>query len=181
MAGKFGLFASFWLYPILAGILFLWARADEPSRAPLDYILWVLSGGLLWTLVEYGMHRFVFHSAPSSPRLARIVHGLHLDHHHDPRDARKILVRPQTSLPLSLVILGVTYWGTGSPVEAAGIMTGVWAGFLYYEWVHYRVHTSSSVRRGMDGQRRRHFHHHFIDDRKRFGVTSPFWDWVFRT
>ena len=181
MAGKFGLFASFWLYPILAGILFLWVRADEAPLSPLDYILWILSGGLLWTLVEYGLHRFVFHSAPSNPRLARIVHGLHLDHHHDPRDARKILVRPQTSLPLSVVILGVTYWGSGSPVEAAGIMTGVWAGFLYYEWVHYRVHTSSSLRHGMDGQRRRHFHHHFIDDRKRFGVTSPFWDWVFRT
>ena len=69
---------------------------------------------------------------------------------------------------------------TGSAVMTTGITLGVWAGFLYYEWVHYRVHISSSVR-GLNSHRRRHFAHHFVNDRTGFGVTSPLWDVVFGT
>ena len=83
-------------------------------------------------------------------------------------------------LPLSTIILGITYGLTGSVMTSAGIAVGVWAGFLYYEWVHYRVHTSGSTL-GLKHHRSRHFNHHFVDDTKSFGVTSPLWDFVFGT
>ena len=180
MASKANLFASFWVYPAFAGLLIYLGRLRAPSTPGVHFV-WSIAGGcLLWTLIEYTLHRYVFHSTPSNPRLAQIVHGLHLEHHQHPRDPEKILVRLRVSLPLSFLVWLAAYVVSGSPIVAAGIMTGIWTGFLYYELVHYRVHTSSSIG-GIDRQRRGHFHHHFIDDRKRFGVTSPLWDWIFRT
>jgi 4-hydroxysphinganine ceramide fatty acyl 2-hydroxylase len=65
--------------------------------------------------------------------------------------------------------------------SAAGVLVGVWAGFLYYESVHYRVHFNLSGSGFIARQRRTHFYHHFTNNRVCFGVTSPLWDYVFGT
>src|ERR1700693_4057404 len=45
----------------------------------------ILRGALLFYLVEYGMHRFAFHSPPLPwPRLRKLQHRLHYDHHVEP-------------------------------------------------------------------------------------------------
>ena len=67
------------------------------------------------------------------------------------------------------------------PIHAALVMTGLWSGFLYYEWVHYKVHLSASTWGFLGRQRRQHFMHHFAEPNRRFGVTSPLWDFVFGT
>ncbi|PYR86413.1 MAG: hypothetical protein DMG18_02830 [Acidobacteria bacterium] len=69
----------------------------------------------------------------------------------------------------------------GSAFSAAGVITGIWTGFLYYEAVHYRVHFSLSESGFIARQRRRHFYHHFTNNKRGFGVTSPLWDHVFGT
>ena len=173
-------FSSFWIYPIASVILIRLAARDEPARSQLDYTWLVPIGLLLWSLIEYGLHRFVFHWTPEHPTLRGVMAEFHLVHHARPRDPTRILARPQTTLPLSATILGIIYAITASPVATVGVTVGVWAGFLYYEWVHYRVHISSSVL-GLDAHRRRHFSHHFVDDTASFGVTSPLWDFVFWT
>ena len=173
-------FISFWIYPCASLLLMALARSHEPGRAVEDYLLLIPSGIIVWTLFEYGLHRFFFHWRPLNSRLANFVSGFHLVHHKRPRDPDCILARPRTTLPLSAIIVGLTLVATGSTTTAAGIATGVWAGFLYYEWVHYRIHTSGSTR-GLDRHRKRHFRHHFIDETKCFGVTSPLWDLVFGT
>ena len=60
-------------------------------------------------------------------------------------------------------------------------MTGIWFGFLYYEYVHYRVHITAGNAGLLARQRRTHFHHHFANPEQCFGVTTPLWDYVFRT
>jgi sterol desaturase/sphingolipid hydroxylase (fatty acid hydroxylase superfamily) len=62
-----------------------------------------------------------------------------------------------------------------------GALSGVWAGFLYYEAVHYRVHLTRGQGRFIGRQRRAHFHHHFRAPDRCFGVTTPLWDYVFGT
>ena len=173
-------FSSFWIYPIASLLLISLARFREPERSVADYVILIPFGIFLWTLIEYELHRFFFHWRPRNRRLANIVSGFHIVHHGRPRNPECILARARTTLPLSAIILGLTYATTGSTTTAAGIAIGVWTGFLYYEWVHYRVHTSGSTF-GLEGHRSRHFRHHFVDDTKCFGVTSPVWDFVFGT
>ncbi len=173
-------FSSFWIYPIASFLLISLGQTREPERSAVDYIILIPFGIVLWTLIEYGLHRFFFHWHPQNRSLASFVSGFHLVHHGQPRDPKCILARARTTLPLSAIILGLAYGATGSTTSATGIAVGVWAGFLYYEWVHYSVHTSGSTF-GLDGHRRRHFRHHFVNERKCFGVTSPVWDFVFGT
>ena len=173
-------FSSFWIYPFASLLLIYLAHSHEPERSVADYVILIAFGIFLWTLIEYGLHRFFFHWKPQSRGLANFVSGFHLVHHGRPRDPKCILARARTTLPLSAIILGLTYEATGSIPTTTGLVMGVWAGFLYYEWVHYRVHTSGSTL-GLSGHRSRHFRHHFVDDTKCFGVTSPVWDFVFGT
>ena len=176
-------FRSFWIFPILAFfLLYLTSRAEGESR--LNDLFWLMPiGVLIWTLLEYTLHRFVFHiQLPlRDPRMREIVNASHLAHHASPRDRTKVLVHPLYGLVISTILFMVLLAISGSIFSAAGVITGIWTGFLYYEAVHYRVHFSLSESGFIARQRRRHFYHHFANNKRSFGVTSPLWDYVFGT
>jgi hypothetical protein len=132
-------------------------------------------GLVLWTLLEYLLHRFVFH------HFHGIVGTYHLEHHVAPRDLRYIFVRKPWAVGISVLLILVLWGLTGNFLQTAGLMAGIWTGYLYYEAVHYRVHFTSSEGWLIARQRRQHFRHHFHDARRCFGVTTPLWDYVFRT
>ena len=167
------LFRSFWIFPLLAASLTYITSRIEVQRQYRE-LLWLFPIGVFaWTLLEYVLHRFVFH--------IHLDFASHLSHHAAPRDPDKLLVRPHYGLGISAVLFGILYFTTGSVFTAAGVLTGIWAGFLYYEAVHYRVHLSTAPSGFIARQRRAHFYHHFTNRERCFGVTSPFWDHVFRT
>jgi len=175
-------FRSFWIFPLLAvvllGVTFLTESNSNPNE-----LLWLFPlGVLIWTLLEYGLHRFVFHiQVPLQRPLRDLVNGSHLEHHASPRDPNIVLVKPTYGLAISAVLYGLMYLLSGSLYSAAGLMAGIWAGFLYYEAVHYRVHFNLSGWGLVARQRRTHFYHHFTNNKRCFGVTSPLWDYVFGT
>jgi sterol desaturase/sphingolipid hydroxylase (fatty acid hydroxylase superfamily) len=142
-----------------------------------------VSGVMAWTLLEYGLYRFVFHvQIPlRNPRLRELVNASHLSHHASPRDPTKVLVQPLYGLVISAMLYGLIYAAVRSPLSATVVMIGIWTGFLYYEAVHYRVHFSLSPSGLIARQRRSHFFHHFTNNKRCFGVTSPLWDYVFGT
>ncbi|MDA2924754.1 sterol desaturase family protein [Acidobacteria bacterium AH-259-L09] len=173
-------FASFWIYPSLACFL-LYLSSVSGEDLKWNTLLWLVPIGLLmWSLLEYVLHRFFFHWTLQNPKMRRILQQLHLSHHGDPRNPDKILVRPIYSLPVSALLLGALYVLAGF-FAAVGLLIGIWLGFLYYESVHYRLHLSISSNGLLRYQRRRHFYHHFVDDDNCFGVTSPLWDLLFGT
>jgi sterol desaturase/sphingolipid hydroxylase (fatty acid hydroxylase superfamily) len=98
-----------------------------------------------------------------------------------PRDRNKILVHPLYGLVVSTLVYGILYAIFRNAASAAVVLTGIWTGFLYYEAVHYRVHFSLSGSGFIARQRRTHFYHHFTNNKECFGVTTPLWDYVFRT
>jgi sterol desaturase/sphingolipid hydroxylase (fatty acid hydroxylase superfamily) len=176
-------FRSFWIFPLLAIVLF-WVSLRAETQSRFSDLLWLFPlGVLIWTLLEYGLHRFVFHiQIPvRDPRLRELVNASHLAHHAAPRDPTRVLVRPTYGLVVSSIAYGVTYLVTRSLFSTAGVLAGIWAGFLYYEAVHYRVHFSLAASAFIARQRRTHFYHHFTNNRQCFGVTSPLWDYVFGT
>jgi sterol desaturase/sphingolipid hydroxylase (fatty acid hydroxylase superfamily) len=176
-------FRSFWIFPIVASVLVHFSLRVEAKRSAGELFLLFLSGVLAWTLLEYGLHRFVFHvQIPlRNLRLRELVNASHLSHHASPRDPNKVLVQPLYGLVISAVLYGLIYAAFRSPLSATIIMTGIWTGFLYYEAVHYRVHFSLSPSGLIARQRRTHFYHHFTNNKRCFGVTSPLWDYVFGT
>src|SRR5207247_1564445 len=98
-------FRSFWIFPLLALLLVsVTSRAEQKSR--LNDLFWLMPIGILiWTLLEYSLHRFVFHiQFPiRDPRLKEFVNSSHLAHHASPRDRTKVLVHPLYSLVISTI------------------------------------------------------------------------------
>lgn len=173
-------FRSFWIFPLLSIALLL--SSHSGARWPLLELVGFSAMGLAsWTLVEYFFHRFLLHAEFHNTALRAFLNGSHMDHHAAPRDRNLILVQPPFALVTSALIYVVVYLILRNAFQTAAVLTGVWVGFLYYETVHYRVHVSLANSALLQQQRRAHFYHHFSDSEKCFGVTSPFWDYVFGT
>ena len=139
-----------------------------------------LLGIVFWSLVEYLLHRFVFHLEPDSRwgrRLHFIIHGVHHDFPHDPM---RLVMPPSVSVPLAigfwflfLAVLG--------PEWALPSFAGFLVGYLIYDMGHYHMHHHRSKNRLSLALRRYHYRHHFQQSDRGFGVTTPVWDRVFRT
>ncbi len=176
-------FSSFWIFPLLAVVSIYLTSQVEPQRQYRE-LLWLFPlGAFVWTLLEYGLHRFVFHIHVQidDPKIREFVNASHLSHHAAPRNPDKLLVRPGYGLAVSALLFGIIYLISGSMFTTAGLLSGIWAGFLYYEAVHYRVHLTAAPSGLIASLRRAHFYHHFTNRERCFGVTSPLWDYVFRT
>jgi len=139
-------------------------------------------GVLAWTLLEYLLHRWVFHFQPGRDSelqrdLAFLIHGVHHDY---PYDADRLVMPPLVAAALAVVIGGPLRILVG-PHLFAPIFAGLVGGYFWYDLTHYAVHHLRPRTALGAFQRRRHMRHHFKDSRSGFGVTTPLWDLVFRT
>ena len=139
----------------------------------------VLCGIAIWSLVEYTMHRFVFHYEPKSSwgkHLHFMVHGVHHDY---PQDASRLVMAPVVSLPLAVIFyaLFLIIFGQVAPAAFAGLLIG----YLFYDMLHYATHHLPMKRGVWLFLKRYHLRHHYQDDHAGYGVTSPVWDHVFGT
>lgn len=155
----------------------LWlARALEPWVL----LSLVLGGWLLWTLVEYAMHRFLFHLRAEGEH-ARIALLLAHGHHHVwPSDRRRIAATPVQLGSLLLLFWGLSQWSLGG-ARGAALFAGVVLGYVVYEAVHFMAHHGRPRSRLLRALKDHHLRHHHAAPRSRWGISSPLWDWVFRT
>ena len=144
-----------------------------------------LLGLFLWTLAEYLLHRFVFHFPAKTPwqeRLSFLFHGIH---HEQPRVKTRLVMPPAVSIPLAALFLGLFYLFfnriLSDPHWVAPVFAGFIFGYVVYDMLHYSTHHISMKKGYLRMVRQQHMHHHFQTPNKRFGVTSPLWDHVFRT
>jgi sterol desaturase/sphingolipid hydroxylase (fatty acid hydroxylase superfamily) len=87
---------------------------------------------------------------------------------------------PSVSIPLALAFWGLFVLVLGTP-WAHVFTAGFLAGYLAYDMTHYHVHHHRPRTRLGKLIRELHMRHHFQDDTKGFGVSAPFWDYVFGT
>jgi sterol desaturase/sphingolipid hydroxylase (fatty acid hydroxylase superfamily) len=174
LLGAFGCYV-----PLAVGFgAWAWQQGMPPGS------LWpvcIAVGLLCWTLIEYVLHRFVLHMRLQATAVQRAIERLHLGHHREPRDEAKVTVPVYGSLPIAVALLGVFRLVSGGWEVAALLMIGSIAGYLWYEAVHFRLHCSATGGPWLRWQRTNHFFHHFRDQHRCFGVTTPLWDWVFGT
>ena len=172
---------SFWGYLAISGALFILAQRWYLEESWWPALIMVPVGIFAWTIIEYVLHRFLFHWQPKQQFLANLTAGFHLNHHKNPNDLSLILVSPPLGLCFSTLFFVLFLLALPSFKMVVALMTGIWLGFYYYEFLHYKIHASTSSRGVPTRRRRDHLYHHFANDECCFGVTSHLWDLVFRT
>ncbi len=142
-------------------------------------------GLFIWTLAEYTLHRFVFHFPPKTPRMERITFLFHGVHHAQPQCKTRLVMPPVVSIPLALLFYALFVELFGNLLAAPGwvnpVMSGFLIGYLIYDLTHYATH-HWPMRSGYAKYiKRYHMQHHYKTPDARYGVSSPIWDYVFKT
>jgi sterol desaturase/sphingolipid hydroxylase (fatty acid hydroxylase superfamily) len=143
-------------------------------------LLIALAGVFIWTLSEYCLHRFLFHFPASNKASRWLVFLFHGNHHEDPKDKTRLVMPPTGAIP----IMAVLYLLFGLFIPQPWIQpfcAGFIVGYLIYDYIHYSTHhfpMRNPVARFL-----KHYHlkHHHSGEGGRYGVSSPLWDWVFRS
>lgn len=138
------------------------------------------AGILLWTLLEYGLHRHVFHWEGKGSRGKLLSFMLHGYHHEFPDDKMRLVAPPLMLFSIAAVVALVYRLVLGGDLWAQ-LFAGTTAGYVLYDWTHYYTHHFHPKRGPGAWVRRYHLKHHFQENEGRFGISSPLWDLVFRT
>lgn len=133
----------------------------------------VVAGLAAWTLVEYGLHRFVLHGVQPFQRW-------HDEHHRRPAALIGLPTVGSAALFAGLVFL--PSWLAGGPWLACALTLGMLLGYLGYAFTHHATHHVLARRGWLARRKRWHaLHHHHVEHPVCFGVTSAFWDRMFGT
>jgi sterol desaturase/sphingolipid hydroxylase (fatty acid hydroxylase superfamily) len=138
------------------------------------------AGFFVWTFAEYWLHRTLFHWVPGTswgPRFHFIMHGVH---HDWVNDKYRLVMPPAASLGLGVAFFGLWYAILGGQ-WVYPFFAGHVAGYLVYDMTHYYVHHFKVSGKVMKRLKAHHMNHHHNKDGRKFGVSSTFWDHVFRT
>ncbi|KAK3072973.1 fatty acid alpha-hydroxylase [Teratosphaeriaceae sp. CCFEE 6253] len=144
---------------------------------------WVF-GVAFWTIVEYGLHRCLFHLDYYLPdhNAAITAHFLlHGIHHYLPMDRLRLVMPPTLfvalAYPFWLLAHAVFFYDWNAAVAA---FCGGIFGYVCYDCTHYFLH-HKNLPSWYRGLKKYHMQHHFMDYENGFGITSRFWDRVFGT
>lgn len=159
-------------------------------RAPMGGFPWYIPAGLLigllvWTISEYLLHRFVFHFPARSERGKRITFLFHGIHHAQPQIKTRLVMPPVVSIPLAAVFFALFYLIIvvlfKAPLWFDPIFSAFILGYLIYDMTHYATHHFPMRSGYLKFIKRYHMQHHYKTPDRRYGVSSPLWDYVFRT
>ncbi|MDH4070585.1 MAG: sterol desaturase family protein [Ignavibacteria bacterium] len=173
-----------WSVPLIVFVpvvsYFLYTAAATPGLAVTAITGMFVAGLAVWTLTEYILHRYVFHYEPKSTigkRLHFLLHGVHHDY---PNDSLRLVMPPVVSGPLAALFYFFFLFLVGE-THLPPFFAGFLVGYLFYDMIHYATHHAPM--KGTVGLLLKHHHmkHHYQTDDYNFGVSSPLWDFVFRT
>lgn len=163
--------ADFAVYgAVVAGLGFALTTAPAPAW-PLA--AWVLLGVVSWSLLEYGLHRWVLHRVPP-------FRAMHEQHHRRPQ--ARIGIPTAYSAALFGGLVAWPAWRLIGPWPACAFMAGLLAGYLMYSITHHLCHHARAPGAWM--RRRQHWHarHHTrVSPAGCYGVSHGLWDHVFGT
>ncbi len=153
------------------GIVLICLGLRSGEYGPLGAVVVILFGLLLFSIIEYAFHRWLFHGP------VRIIAQGHWAHHANPLG--------YDSLPFflpALILLGLAgVFILFMPAEYTCLLTGTIAlSYVIYGLSHFTIHHHlfhNVFARNWAAHH--HIHHHHPDTN--FGVTTPLWDKVLGT
>ena len=162
-------------------IVFLLWRSLVVHELPIMQIAAMAIPGLIvWTLMEYLLHRFVFHFPTTSAGGKWLVHLFHGVHHDAPDDKSRLVMPPAGSI-IIMSILWVLFSSLLPAPWAEPFCAFFIVGYLIYDYTHYATHHFRMRHAWQQALKHHHMQHHFSNENAKFGVSSPFWDRVFGT
>lgn len=144
-------------------------------------IIEFVTGLAFWTILEYIIHRFIFHYKASS-RLGKkifFLHHLHKVHHAYPRDPKRLVAPPILTSPF-LILTGFFYYLIFGK-HFIVLFSGTLAGYILYEILHYVAHRFKFTNPILRYLKKYHLHHHYIENDRCFSVSIPLLDCIFGT
>ncbi|CAJ0932548.1 unnamed protein product, partial [Ranitomeya imitator] len=148
-----------------------------------------LVGTLVWSLMEYGIHRYIFHMNPPASNyfLITLHFMLHGQHHKVSWGLRLPSTAPVwffPPVPASFVIipLYLILQVVLPPVLGLSLFVGGLFGYVAYDMTHYYLHYGSPSKGSyLAWLKSYHVRHHFEHQKSGFGITSTLWDRPFNT
>ena len=137
-------------------------------------------GLLMWSFIEYAIHRFVFHLTFQSERLKRFHFLFHGIHHDYPQDSRRLVMPPSVSIPLSTLIY-FSFSVFLAPAQLPPFFAGFIVGYLAYDMSHFAIHHIHFRGKIWQAIKVNHMKHHYLDHDHGYGVSSPLWDVLLNT
>jgi len=162
-------------------ILFTTLSLRYQQRNAGAILLLLAAGVFAWSLLEYFLHRYVFHWTQVSEPWKSLASGLHMAHHRSSDQADLIVAPPVVAILFGGLVYLIFAAICRSWSAAALIESGLFTGYVAYEWVHYGAHRFKWKKGFGKYLQQYHLRHHFKNPNKSFGVTSPLWDYVFKT
>ncbi len=148
------------------------------------YLIGFFAGILMWSLAEYLLHRFLFHSEPKNKIIKRLHWYFHGIHHDYPQDSMRLVMPPPISLPLAILF----YFSFLFIFNLLGLyqyfhayFAGFVSAYLIYDMMHYASHHLPLKGSYLKSVKDHHMKHHYQDPNEGFGFTSKFWDIIFGT
>lgn len=165
-------YADFFLSAAAILILTVQMAAQVGAFQAVQLIAWVAAGFIAWTVLEYFVHRVLYHNVP-------YFKELHDAHHAEPNAF--VGAPPVIAL---ILIFALTYVPvvTVSALAASGLTIGMLVGYMAYMLLHHAAHYWKLPTNSWLYRARRHHalhHHHHVEGN--YGVTTGFWDRVFGT
>lgn len=165
---------------LYSGALLVYSVLSIGTLTALQTVGLFFAGLLVFTLVEYLMHRYLFHLPATTPKKANLQYTLHGVHHEYPKDKERLAMPPIMSIAIATFLLFFFKLFLGDLVFA--FLPGFLVGYAGYLCMHYILHTFKAPKNGsFNFLWANHAVHHYKDQTKAFGVSSPLWDYVFRT
>jgi len=161
------------------------------SAAVVSYILWFsfvgiipiiwiyILGALFFTLVEYLIHRFVFHFNAKTEHEEKIQYNIHGVHHEFPRDKDRLVMPPVMSVVIATAFLLVFKFLFGN--YGLVLFAGFSAGYSNYLLIHYFIHAHKPPGNFLKFLWTHHSLHHYHSVKSAFSVSFPLWDYLFGT
>jgi len=138
-----------------------------------------LAGMFVFSLVEYLMHRYVYHIPITNEFRRKLSYTMHGNHHDYPKDKKRLAMPPLLGLILATVLY-LFFW-IFLRSYTYGFLAGFVIGYASYIGIHYIIHAYRIPNNFFRVLWNHHSIHHYREDDRAFGVSSPFWDHVFGT
>ncbi len=151
----------------------------EHGKSLLNMAASFLGGLLLFSLAEYVFHRYLYHSGENYLDNKNWQFKIHGVHHTVPREKNFLAMPLPLALFIAALLFGVFLLGFGEHVYF--IFPGFLIGYALYLFIHYKIHISSPPNNFFKYLWVHHHVHHHLHDETAFGVSSPLWDYIFRT
>lgn len=172
---------KWWVIPLIWGPVVLYsAWKSLQLGVPVATLPgWMGVGALIWTFLEYSLHRFLFHWTTSGYWTNTLHYMIHGCHHKHPQDPYRLVFPPALCLIFISIIVPPFRLIFPPPLLYAGFAGGL-LGYITYDVTHFWCHFGLQSKIGfVAAVRRYHLAHHFKNYNLGFGITSPLWDYVF--